>query len=206
MADRSDITGKLFGLLTVVERVPNPKNSQSLWKCRCKCGNTTFVLKSHLKNGDTVSCGCYRRNRMKKDKHTIHGICIDGNQNANRIYHIWNGMLSRCYNQKSHDWERYGGKGITICTEWKNDFPCFYKWAMANGYKSNLSIDRKDNSKGYSPNNCRWSTSKEQANNRSNNILFEVKGEIVTLAQLAEREKTTREIAEKNHKEEKIHG
>ena len=103
-----------------------------------------------------------------------------------RLYNIWCLMKGRCYNMNHHRYGRYGARGIEVCDEWKNDFKSFEKWAMANGYRDDLTIDRIDNDGPYSPNNCRWATRKEQSNNSSNNHLISVNGEIYTASQLAE--------------------
>lgn len=115
-------------------------------------------------------------------------------------------MKDRCLNPNSKYWERYGGRGIRICEEWANDFSAFYSWAIDNGYRDDLTIDRRDNDGDYCPENCRWATYLTQENNRSNNVLFRVGGEKITLAQLARKEDTTRALAEKKHKEEKVNG
>ena len=103
-----------------------------------------------------------------------------------RLYRIWEGMKQRCYNTNRPAYRIYGGRGITVCDEWKNSFQAFYKWSMSNGYRDDLSIDRIDNDKGYSPENCRWATRKEQQNNCSNTIKVEINGTQKSLRQWAE--------------------
>lgn len=107
------------------------------------------------------------------------------------MHRIYNAMLTRCYNKNEKDkYERYGGRGITIDDIWlgENGFLCFYKWSMANGYNDSLSIDRIDNNKGYSPENCRWATSTEQSENKRCNRFFEYKGNMFTLSQVSRSE------------------
>lgn len=93
-----------------------------------------------------------------------------------RLYHIWNGFRGRCLNPNNKDYKNYGGRGITICKEW-NKSENFFKWALQNGYKDNLTLDRIDTNKSYSPNNCRWITSNEQQRNKRNNRILEFNGE-----------------------------
>jgi hypothetical protein len=100
-----------------------------------------------------------------------------------RLQNIYYGMKHRCYNRNNAEFHRYGGRGITVCDEWKDNFQSFYDWAMANGYKDNLSIDRIDNDKGYSPNNCKWATRLEQQSNLSNTIWVEIDGKSKSLRQ-----------------------
>lgn len=104
-----------------------------------------------------------------------------------RLYGIWKGMKSRCYNKNHSAYSRYGGRGITVCDEWINSFPTFRDWAFASGYADDLTLDRKENALGYTPGNCRWVTYKEQANNTRRSKIIEYNGETGTIAALCEK-------------------
>lgn len=180
-----DITGQKFGKLTVVSfsrDVRSGNRYRKYWNCKCECGNIKEVRLDSLTSGNVTSCGCKLKEISRKN--LIPGVpkydIVD-----KRLRGIWNGMKRRCLNPSSKSYNRYGGRGITICDEWL-DFNVFSKWALSNGYKDNLSIDRIDNSKGYEPCNCRWITNKEQSNNRRSNILVEYKGKEITLMELSE--------------------
>lgn len=161
MALKIDLTGKKYGKLTVISQQGTDKNGQTLWLCLCECGKETVVLSSNLRRGKTKSCGCWRR-----ENGIEHAISMTQHgQHNTRLYRIWNTMKNRCQNPNTHNYFRYGGRGITVCDEWQ-DFIPFYEWSMMNGYTETLTIDRIDNFKGYSPDNCRWVTMKEQHQNR----------------------------------------
>ncbi len=175
-----DLTGKRFGRLTVIERAKD-KKGKTYWHCKCDCEVEKDVCASHLTSGKIVSCGCFSLDRISI-LNKSHGMT------KTRIYGIWIGIKRRCYNSKSEGYHNYGGRGITVCQEWLDDFMNFYNWAISNGYNDGLTIDRINVNSNYGPSNCRWATRKEQACNTRRTRLFEHNGEIKTLKQIAKDE------------------
>lgn len=169
-----DLTGQRFGHWLVLEKAVKPgklKDASAVWLCKCDCGNTRIVSGRNLRSGISKSCGCTIRK---------HG------GNGTKLYLVWGDMKTRCNNPKSVPYKDYGARGITVCPEWRNSFENFRNWAFANGYQEGLTLDRIDNDGPYSPENCRWTTMKEQCNNRRSNHFLTYNGETHTLSQWAE--------------------
>lgn len=174
-----DLTGQRFGRLVVISKEGQGVGGVYLWKCRCDCGNEKTVSSRSLKNGHTRSCGCLNR-EIAAQRNRTHG------ETDSRLYNIWHDMKARCGRSKDACFYRYGGRGISICEEWRNSFESFYEWAIHNGYSDELTIDRIDNNGNYEPGNCRWVDIKTQSNNKSNNRLITVNGETHTVSEWAE--------------------
>lgn len=150
-----------------------------LWLCECDCGSVKSYSPYKVITGHTKTCGCGKIERCRqltKNYRTKHG------GRHERLYNIWHGIKLRCCTPTNKDYSNYGGRGITICAEWVSDYAAFREWALSNGYADNLSIDRIDNDKGYSPDNCRWVDMKRQNNNRRSNHLITYKGETKSIA------------------------
>jgi hypothetical protein len=140
---------------------------------------------SILDSGDRTELKFHKSNRTNKNGDT-RGCYITHGLSGTRIYNIWIDMKKRCYDTKNNRYNRYGGRGITVCDEWKENFIAFRNWAYENGYAEGLSLDRIDNNGNYEPSNCRWATMKEQANNQNHTLKIKYKGEIKTLTEWAE--------------------
>lgn len=172
MARFNDLTGRQFGRLTAVERLsPHGKNKAFMWACKCECGGTAIVRGTDLVNGHTMSCGCYRKMQRAIPNGQL------------RLHRIWANMKQRCTNPKSKDYRYYGARGIAVCEEWQ-DFETFFYWAMNNGYKDGLTIERKDNNRGYEPQNCEWIPANRQQRNTGRTKRYTLCGKEFTLAEL----------------------
>lgn len=182
----TDLVGQRFSRLVVIEPIEENEHGTIIWKCLCDCGNYKNVSTKNLRNGRVRSCGCLAKEIFSKSR--MASIKIPGLTIATtRIYRIWYETKRRCYNLKCIQYNNYGGRGITVCDEWRNNSATFYNWAISNGYADNLTIDRKDNNGNYCPDNCRWLTQKEQQNNRRNNRLIEFNGETKTISEWGEK-------------------
>lgn len=173
--------GQRYGKLVGVEYVGyNEKNHSPIIRCQCDCGNATAVQARYLVKGETKSCGCNKHHVF--DWNITHGFTAsNADKNDKRLYIIWQGMNRRCNDAKFKGYRQYGGRGITVCNEWKYDFLAFREWALKNGYEETLTIDRKNVNGNYEPSNCRWITWQEQADNRQNTIWITHDGETHTI-------------------------
>lgn len=168
----ADLTGQRFGRLVIIRRADqNDKHNQAVWVCQCDCGKITTAITAKLKGGYKVSCGCWRNRR--------------NGESRTRLFVIWRNMLDRCNNPKRDNYEHYGDKGVRVCSAW-GDYETFKAWALSNGYRDNLSIDRIDSAGNYEPNNCRWVTQKEQMQNISSNRHISYMDKQYTVSQFAD--------------------
>lgn len=174
-----DLTGQKFGRLTVIEKIGSDKYGVK-WKCKCSCGNYTEVYGTLLRKHKSSSCGCYKKEINSKichDTFTTHG------ETNTSLYKVWQGMKKRCFNPKEKAYKNYGGRGVTVCSEWKENFLTFKKWAEENGYKKDLTIERINNNGNYEPSNCTWIPLPQQANNRRSSHFITFKGEKRTITE-----------------------
>lgn len=169
-----DLTGQRFGRLIALKCIGKNKFRYRLWECECDCGNIAIVTSYNLMHSRTISCGCYRIENTKKQS-TKHNL------RHTDLYVLFGGMKHRCYDKNAVNYKNYGGRGITICNEWLNNFKAFYDWSMLNGYKKGLTIDRIDNNGNYEPSNCRWVTREVQNNNKRTCNYLTYNGETHTI-------------------------
>lgn len=181
---REDLTGVKFDRLRVKSRADDYISPQGYhftqWICECDCGKTVVARSDSLKNRHTKSCGCMRvENNISR---STHGDNKRG-QRA-RLYSIWANMIQRCTNKNHKNFLDYGGRGITVCDEWR-EYGAFRAWAVSNGYKEHLTLDRKNTNEGYTPSNCRWVSTIVQQNNKRSNHLLTYDGKTFDIAEWA---------------------
>lgn len=160
--------GDRYGQLTIlkeIEPLQYGKYKKRMFLCKCDCGNETKTRLEYIRSGHTKSCGCRRETVPSETKRT-HGMT------ETRLYRIWAGMKARCYNENVKSYEHYGAQGVTVCDEW-HEFENFNKWATENGYKDDLTIERKNPFGNYEPNNCTWIPRSKQGKNKRSNYIGE---------------------------------
>jgi hypothetical protein len=161
--------GDIYGSLTVVKEIQSVKNldgsNKRIILCNCSCGSTTKVglQQLRMKNGTKSCLNCCHKGLKKNKKH---------GESYSRLYYIWQSMKARCFYKKSIGYSHYGGRGITVCNLWKEDYTAFRDWAKSNGYSETLTLDRLNVDGNYEPSNCRWISMKEQCQNKTNNLKF----------------------------------
>lgn len=171
---RIDLTNKKFGRLLVISFAYSDGKG-NYWECLCDCGKTIFASTGNL-NFKLQSCGC-----LITDTNTKHGFY------SHPLYNVYRGMLKRCYNKKDKYYYLYGERGISVCKEWIDNPKSFFDWAISNGYKKGLELDRYPNQDGnYTPENCRWATPKQNCNNTRKNVLLTLNGKTLTIPQWAD--------------------
>lgn len=175
MGKIKDLANQRFERLVAKRMVGKDRRRSILWECICDCGNIVIVPSRELLRSHKKSCGCLKETYKFKHGYSDHPL-----------YDCWVAIKSRCLKPNDPKYKDYGGRGITICEEWKNDFCSFLEWALANGYNKCLTIDRINNNGNYTPQNCRWTTRKVQQNNTRHNKYLEYNGETKTLAQWCE--------------------
>ncbi len=153
-----DLTGKPFGRLKVIQRSNTRLHNQISWECDCECGNSKTIAGDCLRQGKTKSCGCIRSEQSHINRKSIH------NMSGSVEYRAWYNMKDRCYNKDHKFYSYYGGRGITIYESWIEDFMNFYN--DMGDRPDGLTLERVDNDKGYSPENCIWASQAEQLSNR----------------------------------------
>lgn len=178
-----DLRGQRFGRLLVLNRHGSDNKKNITWLCQCDCGNQKIIIGTAMLRGETRSCGCLQKEAARKTLQT-HG------KSKTRLYRVWAGMKSRCLNPNADNYKYYGAIGVTICDEWIDDYETFESWALSSGYddtagSQECTLDRIDNTKGYSPDNCRWTNHFIQCNNQSSNKVYSYNGESHTISEWA---------------------
>jgi hypothetical protein len=171
-----DLTGQKFNYLTVIEHAGKNDINKHLYLCKCDCGNTTITVGESIKSGNTKSCGCMRK-QMIVDKNFKHGYA------KQPMYNVWCTVKDRCLNPNNKSYANYGGRGICLSKDW-DDYKNFHR-DMSFTYKHGLTLERVDNEKGYSKDNCVWASRITQCNNTRRNHLIEYEGKILTVSQMS---------------------
>lgn len=155
-----DMTGWRIERWTVLEKSGNHPRGGALWLCRCDCGTEKVVCAANLRSGQSKSCGCHGSRATIGDRTRTHG------EKGSRLHNCWGNMKRRCSSPEDASYGYYGGRGITVCAEWRDNYVAFRDWALANGYSDDLTIERIDVNGNYEPDNCMWADYQTQSENR----------------------------------------
>ena len=173
---KQNLVGKKFGKLLVLRELDERRNKGVLWECVCDCGGKAKRTTGELNAGRRLTCGCMPTGS--------NGAWRNGKRE--KLYVVWCDIIQRCFDKNFRGYHRYGGRGITICNEWRHDYPAFRSWALSHGYKEGLTIDRINNDGNYEPNNCRWVTMKEQCRNKTGLVWITYNGKTMIMNDWAE--------------------
>lgn len=178
-----DLTGQKLGYLTATRYAGAPTGRRSMWEVKCQCGKVKLMEASEFckqqKRGILASCGCMKRASIGQ-RNTKHGM------SAHPAYAVWRSMLDRCALPTHQAYHNYGARGIVVCKRWRESFDNF--WAdMGPAYQHGLTLERRNNNRGYSPANCKWATRRRQANNRRTSALLDTPAGRITVSQAARR-------------------
>lgn len=173
--------------LTVIELIGINKHREAQWLCECSCEehNKIIVIGSSIRSGHTLSCGCLNKERVVESLKSCVINCKTHGESNTRLFHIWQGMHKRCKNPNASNYYLYGARGIKVCEEWDN-YVAFANWAKDNGYNDDLTIERNNVDGNYCPENCKWATRKEQANNTRANHYITYNGQTHTISEWAD--------------------
>lgn len=159
--------------LTILSHFKKGKNKCNYFRCLCECGRVAEIRANHLFNDNQETCGRFHKK-------------YENSKVGEALYSAWSGMMHRCYDTNHHKYSSYGARGIKICNEWQNNYDVFYNWAINNGYKLGLWLERINNNGNYCPENCRWATRKEQMRNTRRTKYIHYQGEMLCLAEWCE--------------------
>lgn len=166
----NNLQGRKFGRLTVLRDSGKRQKYSVMWACLCLCGRLKEVRQDHLKSKRIRSCGCIKKEQasihlkkiMEKNKEKHHSRYKHGGTGT-KLHNIWRAIKARCFNANTNRYKYFGGRGITICSEWKDNYKAFKFWAILSGYRDGLTIDRIDSNGNYKPENCQWMTKSDHS-------------------------------------------
>jgi hypothetical protein len=174
---RRQLGGQRFGRLTLVKELGPNAHGSIVWRCHCDCGNDTMVTASNLRSGNTISRGCFHKERQ-------HEAPLRHGMKGTRVYNAWINMRQRCTNPARKEWENYGGRGISVCDDWMVSFDAFLQ--DMGEPQEGMTLDRFDVNGDYEPGNCRWASYQAQGRNTRDNRMVTYQSRTQSLADWAD--------------------